>query len=369
MSPSLSDFCVLNGRQDGRLSDVERLTVVGGKGLDRVLERLAKNLASVSLSTLTPAFDTHRLRHQAITLHHLRKNGVIDSLFEAPRQFVKPTLTHVHGFPDGSVLDLRFSSQFPLSGWPHDPDYVGTEENTTSYVRLWSHETQKPSRLTVVAIHGWTMGDQRVNSLAFLPGVLYRLGFNVALVELPFHGRRKPSGLPDDVPLFPSVDPIRTCLSIAHALYDLRLLREYLIGEGLDRIATIGMSLGAYVAAVWASRDALDRALYAVPLVSMGAMAASLLEATQTSDLSEEFLLDLYSDHFPLRSEPHTQQERMMVIGGQGDHLVPKAQISQLQALWPRVPIKWASGGHSAPTNREGAFLDVVQFLSRTSFD
>lgn len=369
MSGSLSDFCILNGRHDGRLSDVERLTVVGGRGLDRVIERLAKNLASVSLSNLTPSLDSQRLQQQAIRLHHLRKNGVIDSLFEAPRKSVKPAVTQIHGFPDGSVTDLRFSSQFPHNGWPHDPDYVATEENTTSYVRLWSHAVQQPSRLTVVAIHGWTMGDQRVNSLAFLPGVLYRLGFNVALVELPFHGRRRPTGLPDDVPLFPSVDPIRTCLSIAHALYDLRLLREYLVSEGMDTIATIGMSLGAYVAAVWASRDELDRALYAVPLVSMGGMATSLIETTSTSDLSVEFLLDLYSDHFPLESQPKTRQERMLVIGGQGDHLVPQAQIAELHARWPKVPITWASGGHSAPTNREGAFLDVVQFLSKTSFD
>jgi hypothetical protein len=369
MSGSLSDFCILNGRQDGRLSDVERLTVVGGRGLDRVLERLAKNLASVSLSTITPFLDSQRLQQQAIRLHHLRGNGVIDGLFEAPRRFVKPAVTQIHGFPDGSVTDLRFSSQFPHNGWPHDPDYVATEENTTSYVRLWSHTVQQPSRLTVVAIHGWTMGDQRVNSLAFLPGVLYRLGFNVALVELPFHGRRRPIGLPDDVPLFPSVDPIRTCLSIAHALHDLRLLRDFLVTEGMDRIATIGMSLGAYVATVWASRDELDRALYAVPLVSMGGMATSLVETSSISGLSPEFLLDLYSDHFPLQSEPRTVQERMMVIGGQGDHLVPQAQIAELHTRWPRVPIKWASGGHSAPTNRQGAFLDVVQFLSRTSFD
>lgn len=369
MNGSLSDFCILNGRNDGRLSDVERLTVVGGKGLDRMIERLAKNLASVSLSNLTPNLDAQRLQQQAIRLHHLRKNGIIDSLFEHPRRLVKPALTHVHGFPDGAVIDLRFSSQFPHNGWPHDPDYVATEENTTSYVRLWSHKVQSPARLTVVAIHGWTMGDQRVNSLAFLPGVLYRLGFNVAIVELPFHGRRKPSGLPDDVPLFPSVDPIRTCLSVAHALHDLRLLREYLISEGLSTVATIGMSLGAYVASVWASRDALDRALYAVPLVSMGGMAASLMKETECSDLSADFLLDLYSDHFPLQSEPQTPQERMMAIAGRGDHLVPQAQIAELQARWPRVSIKWARGGHSAPTDREGAFLDVVQFLSGTSFD
>ncbi len=360
---SASDFCILNGREDARLSEVERLTILGGASLDRVLGRLGKSLSQVSIDTFAPSLDVATLKFQAMTLSVLRQRGQIAPLFAPPSRFAEPEITPIHGFPQGAVVDLEFASHFPERGWAHDPGYVSTEENTTSYVRLWEHREYLADRLTIVAVHGWTMGDQRVNSLAFLPGLLFSLGCNVALVELPFHGRRRPQGLPEDMPLFPSADPIRTCLAMAHALYDLRSLRECLLKRGHKKISCVGMSLGAYVAALWASLDKLDKAALLVPLISMGDMAFDLIERKGLGPLSLEFLRDLYADHYPLQRDPHTPQESIMVIGGTDDHLVPKLQISQLQTTWPRANVVWVGGGHAAATNRTEAFDRIAKFL------
>lgn len=366
MSDTPSDFCILNGCSSSRLSDVERLTVVGGKGLDRVLGRLAKSLAEVSLHSFSPMLNISTMENKGATLAELRLSGEIRSLFDPPKSAVEPEVTQVHGFPDGSVVDLRFVSRLPTS----DPGIVSAyplvKENTTSYVRLWSHAEADPNRLTVIGIHGWTMGDQRVNSLAFLPGILYRLGFDVALVELPFHGRRMSANSENEVPLFPSVDPLLTCIAMAHALQDLRTLRLYLETKGARRIATVGMSLGAYVAAVWASRDLLDRALFLVPLISMGGMAWELLRREGHTELSKEFVMNLYADHYPLTHKPRTPQSCMMGIVGQDDHLVPKSQITELQTRWPEVNIQWAQGGHSAVARRQDTFLEIIKFLTQT---
>jgi pimeloyl-ACP methyl ester carboxylesterase len=358
-----SDFCILNGREDSRLSEVERLTVLGGASLDRVLSKLGKSLTNVSLDTFAPALDVATLKAQAITLSILRQRGEIAQLFTPPRREVEPDITPIHGFPEGSVLDLEFSSHFPEWGWQHDPGYVSTEENTTSYVRLWEHRKVDPNRMTIIAVHGWTMGDQRVNSLAFLPGLFFSLGCNVALVELPFHGRRRPHGLPQELPLFPSADPVLTCLAMAHALYDLRCLRRFLKRRGLHRVSCVGMSLGAYVAALWASLDHVDKAALLVPLVSMGDMAFDMIERKAPGALSREFLGDLFADHYPLQREPATPQESIMVIGGTGDHLVPQTQISQLQSRWPRAKVVWVGGGHAAATNRTEAFDRIARFF------
>ncbi len=358
-----SDFCILNGREDARLSDVERLTILGGASLDRVLTRLGKSLTSVSIDTFAPSLDIATLKSQAFSLSVLRQRGQITPLFRAPSREVDPEITPIHGFPEGAVIDLEFPSHFPEQGWGHDPGYVSTEENTTSYVRLWEHRAYTPDRITIVAVHGWTMGDQRVNSLAFLPGLLFSLGCNVALVELPFHGRRRPQGLPEEIPLFPSADPIRTCLAMAHALYDLRSLRTFLAKRGHTKISCVGMSLGAYVTALWASLDRLDKAALLVPLVSMGDMAFDLIEKKQLGPVAREFLVDLFADHYPLQRDPATPQESLLVIGGTDDHLVPKAQISQLQAHWPRANVIWVGGGHAAATNRTEAFDRIAKFL------
>lgn len=370
MADSPSDFCILNGSVDSRLSDVERLTMVGGRGLDRVLGRLAKSLGQVSLQSYAPSLNFALLRERGQYLQSLRDAGRLEVLFEKPSVTHTPEVTQVHGFPDGAVFDLKFASPFPNPTLDLDPNYKLIEENASSFVRLWSHSDSIQERLTVVGIHGWTMGDQRANSLAFLPGILYRLGFDVALVELPFHGRRMPIKAGIEGPLFPSVDPVRTCIAIAHALYDLRVLRSYLESKGAKRVATVGMSLGAYVGAVWASRDVLDKALFLVPMFSMGDMAWSLVSSGgEVNGIDRDFLKGLYQDHCPYNTLPATPQNQMLVIGGEGDHLVPTAQISELQSKWTDVRLRWVRGGHSAVTNREDTFLEIVRFLTNNPSD
>jgi pimeloyl-ACP methyl ester carboxylesterase len=325
--------------------------------------RLGKSLSAVSLETFAPSLDLSTLKTQGMTLALLRSTGEIANLFVPPIGFKDPQITPIHGFPEGSVVDLEFPSHFPLAGWRHDPGYISTEENTTSFVRLWEHRVAKADRMTIIAVHGWTMGDQRINSLAFLPGLLFSLGCNVALVELPFHGRRRPKGIPEELPLFPSADPVRTCLAMAHALHDLRVLRNFLNKRGHERISCIGMSLGAYVGALWASLDQLDRAAFLVPLVSMGDMALELLSKKGGDSVSRGFLVDLFRDHSPLERKPATPQESIIVVAGTDDHLVPKSQISQLQQSWPKVEVIWAGGGHGAATNRAETFDRVAKFL------
>jgi len=364
-----SDYCILNGREDARLSEVERLTVLGGAALDRVMTRLGKSLSTASLDSFAPALDVATLKSQATTLSILRSRGELQALFARPTSSIAPRITPIHGFPDGEVLDLEFASHFPERGWSHDSGYISAEENTTSFVRLWEHREATAERMTMIAIHGWTMGDQRVNSLAFLPGLLFSLGCNVALVELPFHGRRRPKGIPEELPLFPSADPVRTCLAMAHALRDLRVLRRFLEDRGHARISCVGMSLGSYVGALWAALDKLDRAAFLVPLVSMGDMAFELFAKQGVDSLSREFLVDLFRDHSPLERSPATPEEAMMVVAGTDDHLVPQSQISQLQKCWPRVTVVWAGGGHGAATNRAEAFDRITKFLLTTDSD
>lgn len=364
-----SDFCFLNGRDDARLSDVERLTLLGGGGLDRVLERMAKALDSVSLEVFSSSLEPSVIRAHAARLEALRASGAVAQLFTKPERHQAPSIVPVHGFPFGSVVDLAFPSQFPPSSWCHEPSYLEATENATSYVRLWEHNDDHGERPTIVAIHGWTMGDQRVNSLAFMPGLFYSLGCNVALVELPFHGRRRPLSIPEHRPLFPDVDPVRTAIAMGHALFDLRVLRLFLEERGHRRVSCVGMSLGAYIGALWGSLDTLHRCVLLVPLVSMGDMAAELVRrrfgegSKESEDLSGEFLRGLFADHYPLKGQPCTPQEQVMVIRGKGDQLVSRGQIALLRREWPRAKYLWSDGGHGAGMKRGETFSRMTEFL------
>lgn len=366
---AVSDFCILNGRSDARLSDVERLTMLGGSGLDRLVQRLGKSLSSVTLDAFAPGLQFAALQQQHERLLQLRTTGSLARLFVDDGREIPPSVVPIHGFPVGGVYDLEFHSTFPSEEWLHDPDYAALVQNQVSYVRLWEHAEQRSDRKTIVAIHGWTMGDQRVNSLAFLPGLFFSLGCNVALVELPFHGRRRPDSMIGTAPLFPSADPVRTCVAMAHAVHDLRVLSRFLNSRGHSKISCIGMSLGAYVGLLWSALDTLQRAVFMVPLVSMGDMAWELVRLKHKSDkdaprgLTKSFLRDLFADHFPLEKTPATTQESILVVGGRGDHLVPRTQISLLREKWPHAKVLWAAGGHGAPAHKGECFEAVRSFL------
>ncbi len=366
---SVSDFCILNGRTDARLSDVERLTMLGGSGLDRLVQRLAKSLESVTLDAFAPGLQVTALQQQHDKLLAQRQSGSLARLFEDDGRAISPSVVPIHGFPVGGVYDLEFHSTFPGDSWLHDPDYAALVQNQVSYVRLWEHDDARPDRKTIVAIHGWTMGDQRVNSLAFMPGLFFSLGCNVALVELPFHGRRRPDSISSDAPLFPSADPIRTCVAMAHAVHDLRVLARFLRSRGHSNISCMGMSLGAYVGLLWSSLDKLSRAVFMVPLVSMGDMAWELVRLKHRNDkdiprgMTKSFLRDLFSDHYPLGRSPATSEESILVVGGRGDHLVPRTQITLLRERWPHAKVLWADGGHGAPANKGECFEAVRSFL------
>jgi pimeloyl-ACP methyl ester carboxylesterase len=343
--------------------------MLGGSGLDRLLQRLGKSLSSVTLDAFAPGLEVNALKRQHSSLLELRSKGALAELFQDRRQHVTPSVVPIHGFPLGGVYDLEFHSTFPAAEWVHDREYNTLINNQTSYVRFWEHESKDDSRRTIVAIHGWTMGDQRVNSLAFLPGLFFSLGFNVALVELPFHGRRRGAGSDESLPLFPSADPVRTCVAMAHAIHDLRTLARFLSSRGHNRLSCMGMSLGAYVGLLWCSLDEVEKGVFMVPLVSMGDMAWELVRLKHREEgdiprgLTRALLRDLFADHYPLTHEPATAQGSILVVGGRGDHLVPKNQISLLRERWPRAKIEWASGGHAAPAQRGECFESVRNFL------
>jgi len=351
---------------------MERMTLLGGGGLDRAISRLETSLANVSLSMFARDLNIARILQRYDELKSYRNAGIVDELFLRPDGGVTGEVIPIHGFPDGEILDLELPSTFPRIDFPAADEYRANRRNQSSYVRLWEHHGDRGDRPTIVAIHGWTMGDQRLNSLAFMPGLFFSLGCNVALVELPFHGRRIDSASAPSSFSFPSLDPIFTCLSMAHAIYDLRLLAHVLEDRQHRNVSCVAMSLGSYVGQLWCSLDALRQAVFIVPLVSMSQVFWDLTHQTRTDTtipglerLTPEISAELFRDHDLIGrgGSPTTQGHDILVIGGHEDRVIPRSQIELLQSYWPDAEIMWLEGGHGAHLGRGKAFDRMREFL------
>lgn len=360
-----ADYCFIGSEPGSRLTPLERLTLTGGKELEKAVAWMAKQFGSIAGDKLLAEISLPAIERVLADYGQAPWSSNPESFFVKPTGLPAVEVTPVHGFPDGIVEDLRFQSRFE----PHHPDVRAVRarhpENEIVHARIWRHHEVPPA--TIVAIHGWTMGDQRINSLAFLPGVFYQLGLDVVLIELPYHGRRRPQDIL-------SMDPLLTTDGIAQGIGDLRDIARYLRSIGRTEIGVMGMSLGGYLSSLWASLDPLAFCIPIVPLVSLAELEWEIVSRQknfselQAAGLTVDHFRRLYQVHCPLSHTPKIDRERMLLIAGLGDSVVPARQPKMLWDHWGRPRIHWFSGGHVVQFKRSKAFTEVIHFLREQGF-
>lgn len=370
----LADFCVIDTAPEARLSSFERLTLQGGAELERALQWIIRHSASFAI------FDNgkrHELKIDLPVFLESEKFYTNDPrwsdnkklFFTAPDKIPAVQSNLVHGLKDGTIIDLHFETSYQHQNPAAAEIFNQFVENKTVRARYWQHtETAKG---TIVALHGWTMGDQRLNSLAFLPGHFYKLGYDVVLMELPFHGRRKPKHLSQDEvdAIFPGSDLALTNEVIGQFIHDLRSLKLFLSQYGAPKIGVIGMSLGGYFGSLWAALDELEFCIPIVPMVSMSDIAwkavskMSNFAEMKKQGLNKKTLERAYALHCPLSHQQATATDRILILAGLADNIVPSSHPRALWNHWGKPEMNWFRGGHMAQLKSRHAINKIVGFL------
>ncbi len=191
---------------------------------------------------------------------------------------------------------------------------------------------------------------------------------------LPFHGARTPPGGGRSGALFPSANPMRTNEAFGHAIYDLRALAMWLRERGASAVGGIGMSLGGYTTALWASISGLhdvgglEFAVALIPAVSFSQLmwrhgeASPLRRRAVKAGVTEDLLADAFAVHAPLSRPARLPRERLFVVAGRGDRITGPEQAEDLAAHWG-VETLWFDGGHLAQLGRGDAIRVVRQRL------
>lgn len=370
----LSDYCFLDTSPEARLSQFERLTLTGGAELERALGWITKQCAAFSFTKQVEGIEVAAIKNAAdFYSNHKDWSSNPNSFFVEPTSIPKVDTHFVHGFTNGHILDLKFKSSYQVQNPAYRFEHAKYEENQSVHARMWQHD--EGARATIFALHGWTMGDQRLNSLAFLPGLFYRMGLDVVLVELPFHGRRRPQALGNEAGnLFPGNNLSRTNESLGQIISDLRQLALFLKSKGAQNIGCVGMSLGAYVSALWASLDPLSFCIPIVPVVSMPELAWKAVSIDpefkrfKGEGLTKELLQRGYAVHSPLNHKPKIDRDNALILAGLGDKIIPSAQPRMLWNHWDHPPIHWFRGGHLAQFKSKRAMERIIRFFHERGF-
>lgn len=340
--------------------------------------------AEAALTRATAALD-----HQVVRLMERRMRGGAPNTRDARARLLELAAIYRDGtlgnpspfFPVPPIAEVREQAQpealgarvfdltYPSTYRPFLPGYAAEHErwreNLTAHARRY---TRGPNRPAMIVIHGWGGGAWWLEERAFAIPYWLRQGFDVVAVQLPFHGERAPrtaTGQTRSGAMFPSANLVRTNEAFGQAIWDLRGLATWLRQRGAPAIGAMGMSLGGYTTALWATLDPLAFAITLIPAVSMadlmwrhGEQSPTRRRAVQAG-VTGDLLAEVFEVHAPTTRPPLLERDRLMIVAGRGDRITPPDQAERLRAHWGGCELHWFPGGHLAQVGRGDAFRAI----------
>ncbi|HAN32711.1 MAG TPA: alpha/beta hydrolase, partial [Myxococcales bacterium] len=241
--------------------------------------------------------------------------------------------------------------------------------------RLWRH--LDGPRPTLVAIHGFGAEQSWLNEWLLALPHFYRLGLDVMLMTLPFHGPRRTRFSPFSGHGFFAGGALRTNEAFAQAVFDFRVFLDHLIEDrGVTDVGVTGISLGGCTSALIASVE--DRIQFAVPNVPVVSLADLMLEwrpidlyvkaFMAASDLSLKDLRHVLAVSSPLTWEPVLARERLMIVAGVGDRVAPPKHSRILWEHWDRCRLHWFPGSHVIHLDKGEYLVEMARFMREIDF-
>lgn len=333
-------------------------------GASRLLTRLGTALDSTVLAAM----------QRAVDLALMPSPEELPALLASAEQMRDPALqndpSRFFAFPDALLRPLEtrelrmrrrsggvaVSRELVYHYAPYGAPEAGAVERLL--VEHWMHRPAHP-RATVVSVHGFTMGQPRVDALVLFAQQWFRRGLDVALLTLPHHGARTPADSRFSGERFAVPHVARLSEAVRQAIFEMRLLTLWLRESVGGPVGLLGLSLGGYLSSLAAGLyPDLDFAIPMVPPVCIGDLAWRFFlrsrhyRSGSAPAFSQQELRSLYRIHSPLAHGLRTPRERLMIVAGRGDRIVPPEHPHALWLHWGRPRIHWFSGSHLAPFGR-----------------
>jgi pimeloyl-ACP methyl ester carboxylesterase len=287
--------------------------------------------------------------------------GSPDDFFTPPEP-IDPALMLVREKKHFTVYDASWPSHFE----PFLPNlrerYLAHVANRTARARLYLGKERRPA---IVLIHGYLAGQWAIEERAW-PIAWLAERYDLALALLPFHALRS-SRDKRGPPPFPGSDPRMTNEGFRQSIFDLRALSRFLIARGAPRVGVMGMSLGGYTTALFATVE--PNLAFAVPIIPLASLADWAREQGRLGDheqarLQHAALEEANRIVSPFSRPSLVPPSRVLVVAATGDRITPIAHAERLANHFGASIVRF-EGGHILQFGRGDAFRAIGRWLGQ----
>lgn len=221
-------------------------------------------------------------------------------------------------------------------------------------------------RPTVILVHGWN--SEWAYRLQF-PLLAWRLGhrgWNTAMIELPYHGRRKPRA-PGATKNFLSPDLVRIAEATRQAIADVRTVIRWLTEEGTPFVALWGVSLGAWLAGLTACADPGVKS--AVLMTPVGRMDHAIAELPFSEPIRRNVgghVLNLSPLNLATH-RPKADARDILLVASRYDLFAPLDTVEELARAWGEPTVWRFDHGHISVLLSVPIMERTIRWLSERS--
>lgn len=291
--------------------------------------------------------------------------------------FPEPSLPAVARRAPGLLDDPRMealawrSGHVPLSDAykaRHEGEY---SKNLTAHA-TWMHPKGTRRRSILLYAHIWLQTTPRFEEALALPLFSKTMDVDVALIQLPFHGRRNAKGQLFGGEWFWSADLVRSLEAVRQSVYDVRAAMAYFRSLGYEEVGVAGISLGGSIAMLTACLDPVPD--YIIPIIAHLELVEAIEEAEilwrMKADL-ERFGLDrdarraLFTRLALHDTKPKLAPERQLWLAAREDRFLTERGVLAQWERWGRPGIEWLSGGHMTFMFDAAKMLDRMKAMPK----
>ena len=237
-------------------------------------------------------------------------------------------------------------------------EYRSHRDNQTALLRTLNLRIRgKPM---AILVNGFSSGHHLLERVAWPMREFHRLGINVSLFALPFHGPRGHAFPPE----WPQQDTAFTIEGFRQAIWDLQTAVRAMREAGASHVGVVGMSLGGYTASLLATVTSdVDFVLAYIPICSVPDVMNDSDLVPGSGDI-QRTLYEGYREQLvpitPVCRMPKVEPERVSIISGAYDQL---ATVKHGQRLADHFGTELLTfpGGHIVQNRRAQAFRTALE--------